>query len=420
MNPDNEPALPAALSPLERTRILSQALAEAARRARVSRRSRRYIQGGFQARRGEAAMRLARIVSFWLLVAIPTAVAGFYYAFVAADQFQSEAQFTVQGGDTPVIDSIGSITGMPGLAVVQDTQIVTNYIESRAAFEKLDKTVGLRQMFSSGGADFWARLDPDKPIEKLVKYWQSMIDVSIRMPAGIVVFKVRAFAPGDAVVIARAMLKACEALVNELNDRMHRDAIAQAEQDLDRASERLGRARLALEKARNDEGLLDAGKAGDALGQLITDTRSAELKLEQEYEAQLKSVSASAPQMRVLRSRISATKAQIAELESQLTAAHGRDGGPRALSSSLTKFAELDLERQIAERLYTAAAASLEAARITAQDKMIYINTFVQPTEAQEARYPRRFLYTSLVFAVCLTVWGALVGLGTLVRNHMA
>src|SRR4051812_39190401 len=121
---------------LTRARDLSQALSDAARRARFSSRSRRkFIGGGFQARKGAAVMRAAAFISFFAMVAIPTVVISVYYAFVASDQYVAEAKFTVSGGELPKLDGIGAFTGIPALSAIQDTQIVTNYIESRAAVE---------------------------------------------------------------------------------------------------------------------------------------------------------------------------------------------------------------------------------------------------------------------------------------------
>lgn len=409
------------LSNLDRARALTLALGEAARRARLSSRSRRALTGGgFQARRGAAALRVAMWISFVAMVAAPSLAAAIYYAFIASDQYVAEAKFTVSGGLPPTADAIGTVTGIPAMAIVQDTQIVTNYIHSRAAVEKLEQTIGLRDLYATERADPWSRFEASKPIEAFVHYWQGMSDVSISMPAGIVELKVSAFTPQDATKIASAVLEVSEALINDMNDRMNLDAIASAKLELDRTSARLSKARLALEFARNDTGVLDAAKTSDALSQLITDTRSALLQLQQQYASGLKYVTESAPQMRALKSRIDATSAQIAELESKLTSTKLTSAGEPTLAMSMTKFAELDLERQVAERLYAGAATSLETARIEAEHKMMYLNTFLKPVLPEKPEYPRRLLNSVAVFAVSLAIWGACCGLAMTIRNYRA
>ena len=275
-------------------------------------------------------------------------------------------------------------------------------------------------MYSTPKADWFSRFNAKKPIERFVKYWEGMSDVSIRMPAGIVDLKVRAFNPEDARRVTQASLDLCEALINDLNDRINRDAVSNAEQELQRTSQRLAQALAALEKARNASGILDTSQTASSLEKLANDTRSALLRMQGEYATQLKYVTEAAPQMRELKSRIDATQAQIVEIESKLTSARTSANDEATVSGAMTTFGELDLEKQIAERLYAGAAASLELARFAAERKMMYLKAFVSPVAAQEPQYPKRVLYPALIFVGCLTGWGLLCALGITVRNHMA
>jgi len=144
---------------LEKIRLVSQALSDAARRSRMSARARKaYSGGGFQARRGARAMRWAVIASFCLMVVAPSLAGALYYGFIAADQFASVADFTVSGGEAPAPDGLGALTGIPALAIIQDTQIVANYVHSRAALEVLQKTADIRDVYADPEADWLARL----------------------------------------------------------------------------------------------------------------------------------------------------------------------------------------------------------------------------------------------------------------------
>ena len=406
---------------LERIRRVSQELTDAARRARMSSRARKSMSGGgFKARRGARAMRWLFIISFLVIVAAPTLAATTYYQFFASDQFVSVADFTVSGGDTPAPDGLGALTGIPALAIVQDSQIVVNYIHSRAAVEHLERVAGLKETYSDPKTDALSRFDPQKPIEKLVKYWAAMSNATIKMPAGIVEIEIRAFHPADAKRLADATVAMSEDLINDMNDRISHDAVSSAEQELQRISGRLAQARAALEKARNQSGLLDASKYADSLNKLITETKSGLMSMQQQYDTQLKYVLPTAPQMRELKSRIDVTSQQVAELEAKLTSTQSRSASDPTIATAMSQFSELTLEQEIAERLYAGAAASLEIARANAERKMMYLKTFVQPTEAQQPLYPKRTLSSLMVLAGGLAIWGALAGLAVVVRNNMA
>ena len=405
---------------LERIQQVSRELSLAARRARMSARAHRSSSGGFQARRGARLMRWVFLLSFALIVVAPSLTGAAYFGFIASDQYVSVADFTVSGGEAPAPDGLGALTGIPALAVVQDTQIVTNYVHSRPAVDRLETAAKIRELYSDPNADWIARFDNEKPIEKFVKYWQSMSSMTIKMPAGIVELQVRAFRAEDARRIAAATLSICEDLVNDMNERINHDAVATAEQELQRAAKRLAEVSAALEKARYDSGLLDAGKTAESLQKLITETKSGLLVMQQQYDTQLRYVLASAPQMAALRSRIEVTQKQIAELEAKLTSTRGASGADPTLSAAMTRFGELDLEREIADRIYAGATASLELARMNAERKMMYLKTFVAPAAAQEPLYPKRALSIVLIAIGSLALWGALCGLAVTVRNHMA
>lgn len=409
------------MTALEKARSVSQALADAARQARFSSRTRRNLSGGgFAARRGSEAYRLLAILGFWLIVAIPGSLGVAYFLWFASNQYQAEIQFTVAGGEPVMADGLTAITGIPSITIIQDTQIVTNFLHSRAAIEKMQAKLDMRGRYALKDIDFWAHFDAEKPIERFVKYWQKMTSVAIKLPGGIVHFRIRAFRPEDARDIARAALEVSEELINDLNQRQTQDALRNSEADVERAAKRLMESRIALEKARNEAGILDVGASVQLLGTLITEMRASALKMQLEYQAQLRVVSETAPQMRGLRTRIDTANAQITEMEARLTSTKQSAPGENTLALSMTRFAVLDLERKIAERLYAGAVSTMEVARLTSERKRMYLNTFVEPSLPQESQYPRRILSSFGVVGGLLALWGALLGLISMARNYMA
>ena len=369
------PSPDAPSSHLVRARNISLALSEAARVARFAPRAKgNFVSGGFQARRGAGVMRLAVIGSLLVCVVLPSLSSAFYYAFLASDQYVSQARFSVTVNQAPQLDTIGALTGLASAAIIRDTQIVTSYIASRAAVDALSQRIDLRRRYSDPRYDFAARSDPSMPIEKFVRYWNGMVSTSISMPAGIVELSVKAFTPDDARLIARTVIELSEELINEQNDRINHDAMTNALAELQRSSVRLANARAALEKARNESGVIDAEKSNDALNLLLTETRGKLIALQQEYATKSKLISPSMPQMRVLKERIEGLSNQIAEIEGTVTSSKQ---GASSLSSTMTRLSELELEKQISERLFAGASANLEVARLLSEQKQMYINTFV-------------------------------------------
>ena len=406
---------------LARAQRVQAALVESVRRARHSSKSRKsYDTGVFARRRGARAVAIAYLLSFVFLLVLPSVAGVIYFAFIASPQYQVETRFTVQGGEARSLDGIGVITGLPSLMIVQDTQIIANFIRSRAMVEELQERIDLRRIYGSKDVDWIARFDDAKPLERLVDYWKSMTDVSIQLPGGILIVTVRAFSAEDALLVGQTVLQLSEKLVNEINQRMLKDNLESAKQELERAASRLSRARQTLETARNSEGILDIGVASRAMTDLVTGLKGDLLKLQQEYASQSKSVSKTAPQMRVLENRIAAVSAQIANLESKMTGQEAAPLGNQRLSSSYTRFAELELERKIAEQHYSSAVAAVEIARTVTERRLVYLQPFVFPSLPHTAEYPKRSLSILVVVACAFVAWASTVGSIALARNHMA
>jgi capsular polysaccharide transport system permease protein len=413
-------------SALERAQAISRALTEAARRARFSTRTRSAYRGdGFAARRGAKLLRFLSIALFILIVAIPNVMALTYFGLIASDQYVAEARFTVSSGAIPKMDNVGSITGVPPLLIIQDTQVVTNYIHSRPMVEELERTVGLRDIYAAPSIDWWARFKR-RPIEKFVDYWQKMSSASITLPSGIVILRVRAFTPEDAKRIADEVVRLSEKLINDLNERMWHDTSAASERDMQHAAELLGHARIQMEYERNAEGLIDVNQTNKALTELTSGLEGDLLKAQQEYQTQIRYVSADAPQMQVLKTRIAAMQSQLDKMKAQLTTHNERDEqniaapGDKALSEKMTKFSELQLEETIAAKRYAMAVAAVEAARILSERKMLYLHEIVAPALPQDSEYPKRLLTVAMTFLASLLAWASAIIAMAFIRNYMA
>lgn len=412
---------------LARIKAVSTALSDAARRSRLSsRRAARLSQGGFEGRSGAKVVRALLIASFVIVCVLPTLAAVLYFTVLAADQYVAQAEFSVSAGESPYRDGISSMTGVPSQLIIQDTQIITNFINSREMVDKLQQRINIRSLYASDKADFLARFDADKPVERFLKHWKNVTYASIKLPGGLVKFSVRAFSPQEAKLVADTTLALCEELVNNLNARINRDAVALAETGFQHASERLSKTLAAQELARNDSGILEAKQSAEVVINLVRQLRTQLLGLSGSYENQLNYLNTETAQMRELKSRIDVLKQQIASLEGELTA------GPKSaadllnpsshstVSAAMTRFGALEVEQKSDEQLYTNAASALEHARIAAENKMIYLKVFVPPSLPEESEYPARGLDVFL-FAVCsLAAWGVLVAVGAVVRNNMA
>ncbi|ARQ02313.1 capsular polysaccharide transport system permease protein [Pseudorhodoplanes sinuspersici] len=419
-------------SPLEGTVSHGQVLSGAEMISRslkdVSREMRRPVPVwagnlGQKAERLKASFGAWVAVAFIAVVLLPVLAASLYLAIFAADQYASEARFAVRGGERGPLDPLSMISGSSGHT--QDSLIIADYIRGQGMVTELEKTLNLREMFSTSKADWLFSFNPEKPIEKLTRYWRWQVDVNVESMSGIITVVVRAFTPEDALAISKAVIAASEKLVNDLSERARRDALKQAQSELTLAENTLQDRIKSMRELRNREGLLDASKTSEVMMKLVGDLRLELAKMESEYASSRRSMSETSPPMRVLEARIRSARDQLRLIESRMTQtsraggmAAGTAASDPALAESMGRFDRLNLEQGFAQKQYVDAAAAFERARIELDTQHVYLATFLQPVLAQDALYPKKGWILAALAAISLILWGAGTGIAVLVRNY--
>jgi capsular polysaccharide transport system permease protein len=237
--------------------------------------------------------------------------------------------FAVRGAST-TSDLLGGLSGIANPQRTQDALIIADYIRSRRMIEDIGNDIGLKSRYARSDVDWISRMNEADPIEDLVRYWRWKVDTKVDKNSGTVAVTVRAFTPEDALVIARGVADRSERLANELSERSRHDALRQAEQELTRAEHNMQATIDAMRKTRNEQGILDATKTAEGLTKIVGELRGKLLELEGSYEVQGASVSPSAPQMKILASRIANLKEQIAGLERRIAG----NTGPATLADT--------------------------------------------------------------------------------------
>ncbi|MEA2834713.1 MAG: capsular polysaccharide transport system permease protein [Methylobacteriaceae bacterium] len=395
---------------------IARALRRAAREARMPA---SIVSGGtgFRRSRKDRLFTLGLVASFVAIVLLPAAVAGLYYGLIASDQYATETRFSLRSGEPGISDMLGGLTGGGGSQQAQDSAIIIDYARSRSMIESLEQQMDLRQIFSRDGLDYFSRFRKDKPIESLVRYWRKRIDAHYDKMSGIIALEVRAFTPEDSLLLTEKIVDQCEKLVNDLSQRSRRDALQQATLEFQRAEAQLKTATADMRETQNSQGILDVVVEAQAVNKIISQLRMELARAEQQIAGQGDTVSADAPQVRVLNARVQTLQDQISKFSSQI--ADKKHGGESLADSKRA----LDLKQTdlgIAMQRYVMASVAFENARLDLETQRSYLAPFVKPMLATRATYPKRWWDWFLVSGPALLAWALIAGAGFLVRDHMA
>lgn len=353
----------------------------------------------------------------WLILFLPTLLSAIYLFFMASDQYESEAKFVVRSAQRP--DSLGGLSFLVQLGLQRsqdDSFIVQDFMTSRDAVRQLQQRLPLRAMFRTDALDIVAGYP--SPLygpreERFYKYFQTMVSVVHTDKTGISTLKVRAFSAENAKEIADTLLQLGEGLVNRLNERLLRDAVGRAEDDVAGAQDRVIAAQAALTTFRNKELLIDPTRNAVALAELIAKL-STELATTRAQISEVKMNSSTGPQVPVLERKAIALDEQITSERARV--ARGSDG----LAERIATYERLVLEREFANKMLGTNEADLVRAKAEAAKQLLYLERVVEPNLADYSAQPKRLSSLLTVFAANLLLvlisWLVFTG----IREHGA
>jgi capsular polysaccharide transport system permease protein len=414
----NASAETVAVSSLEQSRAVAAQLSVTARKLRMStsNRGKLFKTVGLRPRMATRIARYLTIALTILILIIPNVASTIYYLCFASAQYQSETRFTVRSS-TPALgkDQLAKVTGLPAAKIVQDTQIVTNFIDSNDMIDALQKKVDFRQIYGNDTIDHFSRLKADASSEEMLSYWKKTVSTKISPSSGIVTVDVKAFSASDAQKVLTEVVAASEAVVNDVNTRIWQDVITTAKANLENAKNQLQTARENLQKARNSSGVLSVEGSSNVISNLISNVQKERIELQQRYNAQLGMVSADAPQMRVLKREITSKEQQIAQLNQQVA---GQGQASANLADVSLDMSQRQLEQTLAEQQFGSSVKTLEQVQFVSRQQLLYLDTFLAPDLADRAEYPKKGLQISIIFGITLAAWAAALGVLAAIRNH--
>ncbi|WP_297771169.1 sugar transporter [uncultured Roseovarius sp.] len=348
-------------------------------------------------------------MSFVFLVLAPLGGVGTYLWTYAQDQYASSVAFTVRREETPsAVDLLGGLSNL-STASSSDSDILFEYIQSHELVGKIDDKIGLREIYSDPyETDPVFALRPNATIEDLLNYWRRMVRISYAPGTGLLELKVLSFAPDTSQRIAEEIFAESSQMINALSAIAREDAMGYAREELNTALEQLSAARQALTAFRSRSQIVNPdadvqvqmgllGSLQQMLGRELID-----------YDLLRDTARENDPRVVQAERRIAAIRERIRE--ERLKFGSGGDRGETGdYADVVAEFERLTVEREFAEKKYTSALSNFDSAQANAQRQSRYLAAYVQPTLAESAEYPRRFLILGLCGLVFFGSWSIMV-----------
>ena len=348
-------------------------------------------------------------------VLLPTLVVFLYLALLASDIYLAEAKFAIRSQHQQQSLDMLSTFFRTNSSSLSDSYIVQNYIQSMDMIDKVDAKLHVRDHYEDRSHDVWYRLTRNATQDEMLRYWSWAVVTTFDPDTSIMTVQVKAFSPQMAQAVCQAILDASEALVNAMNDRARTDAISLAQAEVARAEARIRTAHEAMRQYRERTVILDPQAVASGLYSLVNQLEGEITKTTAELAEASTYMQADSPRVVMLQNRLTVLQKQLQSEKARLAS---QMQGDKPLSALVSEFQSLTLEEEFAQKQLTSAMASLEAARVQAESKSLYVESFQKPMVPDESLYPRPIVF-SLVFMLAAAVLLGLVSLiVAAIREH--
>lgn len=353
---------------------------------------------------------------FVLWVLVPTGVATWYLFAVARDQYASTVGFTVRKEEMgSALELLGGITSLSGTAT-SDTDVLYEFIQSPGLVQRADQTLDLARIYQRPGDPVFS-LGDDTRIEALTRYWRRMVKIYYDTASGLIKVRVLAFDPDDAEQLARLILTESSRMINDLSAVSRADATRYTREELDQAVARLKAARQAMVTFQIHNQIVDPSADIEARMGLLNSllAQLAEVRIAREQLTLQGNSNPDDPRAKQLLNKQKAIQNLIAEERAKIA---GADSGNQAYADLLSQFEALKVDLEFAQQAYVSAQAAHDAARAEAQRKSRYLATYIEPSRAQSAEYPRRFVLLTILAGFLLISWALMVMIYYSIRDR--
>lgn len=364
--------------------------------------------GAAGAKKSKASRRRTIIkTAFALVVAIPLLCASAYLYGVADDQYASKTGFVVRKSDKAVSSALDVLGGLTSITQASSTEstILYEFIRSQRMVELVDEELDLRGMYSRPDFDPVFAFKADGSIEDLERYWSRMVLPHFDSGSGLLELRVLAFNADDARRIAEEIVRQCSIKINDLSAVARSDRTRYAREDLEKTVSFLKGARQSMTEFRSRNRIVDPQADVQLQMGLISTLQTQLADAMIELDMLRLTTRNEDPRINQVEQRIGVIRSRIDAERGQIGVGGGSDSADESFSQILEEFESLSVDLEFAERAYVAALATYDEALAEANRQSLYLATYIEPTRAETAEYPRRLTLLSLMAMFLVLTW---------------
>jgi capsular polysaccharide transport system permease protein len=344
---------------------------------------------------------------------LPTLLVLAYSLIFYDSMYISNSEFVINSNSTENTLSLTPQNLLNG-GMNNDIYIAVAYIKSLNMFNAIDKKLNLKKHFQSG--DFISSLSSNATVKDIEEYWSNVVNVHIDLESELLRLSVRSYSPEFSLSIQKHILNELELLINQMNEKAHKDAISLAEKEVSSSEQEVEKTSLALKTFRDINTFISPEAEVSNFTNIIGRLEQQLSETKTELEQKLTYFKEDSLEIKTLKSKIDALNNQLNEVRTRIAS---NSTNKQILSNTINEYERLSLKHEFAKKKLESAMTSLEAARQISLTKARYLVMVESPTLPDESLWPTPF--KSAFFTLILTILsGGIISLIiSAIREHL-
>lgn len=317
----------------------------------------------------------------WHLIAAGLVLlgSGLYFFSIGRNRFQVQSSFIVRLPAAPASTGstlLGStLAGPTMLGSLEDGRFLAVYLTSPEVMKRVFLRLDPEQSWARDGRDPFAGLRADANLDQQIEFFRRQVFVVPQDLTGVINLSTIGLAPEPAFRLNQLLLEEAEVFLNRVNQSISSTQQQFAEQEVQRARQRLDVALLAFNAFKNQYGELDPAQSAagttsyiTALESQLVDLRVQEASLKRQFKDH------DTPEVAYVTDQVRELERLIEEERDRLVNPEGRD-----LNRLVAEGSKLQTEVVLATEALTSAMTAANNSRQDSQKQVKFLVRLADP-----------------------------------------
>jgi len=385
LRPDSSPSEPGFGSPLERDSITGLGL-------------RRRLKAPLEP--------IVRLPVPLLLAGLVVLGSGAYFFGIGRSRYQVESSFIVRLPEAPASTGsslLGStLAGPTMLGSLEDGRFLAVYLTSPEVMRRVFLKLEPDKAWGRSGRDPFAGLKAGANFNQQLDFFRRQVFVVPQDLTGVINLTTVGLAPEPSFRLNQLLLEEAEGFLNRVNQSISSTQQSFAEQEVQRARQRLDQASQAFNAFKNQFGELNPAQTAAGTSSYITSLESKLVDLKvQEASLKRQFKDHSTPEVAYITDQVRELESQISEERAQLVNPEGRD-----LNRLVAEGSKLETEVMLATEALKSAITAADNSRQRSQQQVKFLVRLADPALPEIQAYDWRLKGFLASLGGLVVLWG--------------